>query len=221
MVLRSKYTKNGQLSTEEFEHGASLTVLLLMIIENIFAGQDKTIDESCSVFLAGPSAGDVEMLGGWRRSLKDRLSTLDSPKLDKIQLIMPEPESGLWSDVITDEYNEEDQTNWEYEAMLKSKVIAFWLPTFWTPEKAGAYPPNIGPSTRFEFGFFLHEALKNPRRGFIVGSPREAQSLTWAKVITKKYGYTWHYPDPNKNWEMVPAAFIQNIVSELVALKDI
>jgi hypothetical protein len=189
-----------------------------MKMHTVYAGDDTVIDSTCSIFLAGPSAGDVEMLGGWRRQLKDRLTQLNHDQVEKIQLILPEPESGLWSDVITEDYKEENQTLWEYETMLNSRVIAFWLPTYWTPEKAGAYPPNIGPSTRFEFGFFLHEALKNPRKALVVGSPENAESLTWARVLCEKYGIHWHHPDPAKNWELIPASFLENILSELANL---
>jgi hypothetical protein len=93
--------------------------------------------------------------------------------------------------------------------MLESKVVAFWLPTFWTSEKAGSYPANIGPSSRFEFGFFLSNAIQNKNQIIIVGSPHRAESLNWAKILCEKYGISWHYPDTD---DAIPNSFYNAIV---------
>lgn len=186
-----------------------------MTIQTIFAGSKAPIDTANSIFLAGPGAGDVHMLGGWRRMLVKRLEKHEAHTGKHVQLIIPEPESGLWDDLINDKYTEKEQTLWEHQHLMNSRVVAFWLPTYWNAESAGSYPANIGPSSRFELGFHLSQLLKDKNRKLIIGSPKNAQALNWAKVITEKYSIKWHYPDPEKNWQFIPESFIDEMISGL------
>jgi hypothetical protein len=185
-----------------------------MIIETLFAGSDQKINAHNSVFLAGPSPKDGDMLNGWRRQFIKKFESIEVQHTNSLQLIIPEPETGYWNDVMTDHYTEKDQTLWEHEKMVNSKVVAFWLPTFWTPKNAGSYPANIGPSSRFEFGFFLSNAIRNQNQKIIVGSPHRAESLNWAKILCEKYGIHWHYPDTD---DAIPNSFFNAIIN---AVKD-
>lgn len=186
-----------------------------MEVEVIFAGSHESIHPTRSVFLAGPSPKEGAMLQSWRRQIIAHLKGMNHEHLDHLQLIVPEPKSGYWNDVMSNKYTEKDQTLWEHDCMLKSKVIAFWLPTFWTSKNAGVYPSNIGPSSRFEFGFFLHNSLVSEQQKIVVGSPKKAESLQWAQVLCEKYGIPWIYPESSNKQGSIPPSFYTAILSKL------
>jgi len=99
-------------------------------------------------------------------------------------------------------------------------ITAFWLPTYWDKETSGNFAPNIGPTSRWEFGFFFQEYLKNPiKRHFIVGSPEDAESIKWAKKISDIYGIKWHILKKEDKSELVAESFIHEIAETLIKNK--
>ena len=192
-----------------------------MEVEVIFAGSDAPVNPNQSVFLAGPSPKDGALLQSWRRQLIERFKSTPHKRIDHLQLIVPEPETGHWRDVMSNDYTEKHQTLWEHNCMLKSKVIAFWLPTFWTPKNAGVYPANIGPSSRFEFGFFLNNSIRNAEQKLVVGSPEKAESLQWAQVLCEQYGITWHFSESDAKQADIPPSFYGAILKQLDERKQL
>ena len=92
-------------------------------------------------------------------------------------VISPEPESGKWSDIDIPHPTSElenvrnKQMPWELQYLTLSDITAFWLPTYWSKKSSEEFAPNIGPTSRWEFGYFLQEYLKDrDKKRFIVGS---------------------------------------------------
>lgn len=112
------------------------------------------------------------------------------------------------------------QTPWEWQYLTLCDITAFWLPTYWTLDAAGPFPANIGPTSRWEFGYYLQEYLKNPtKRTFIVGSPEDAESVKWAKRITDIHGIKWHFLKRENKEALVASSFIEEIATTLVDKK--
>ena len=96
-------------------------------------------------------------------------------------------------------------------------ITVFWLPTYWNQEDAGVFPANIGPTSRWEFGFFLQEYLKNKdKRHFIIGAPEDAESVKWAKRMTDIYNIKWHTLKKEDKEQLVPQSLIDEIVETLL-----
>lgn len=156
-------------------------------IRTLFSRNHETVFPKLGVFLAGPTPPDGAMTTGWRRVVTERLKA--DKRLDASMIVVsPEPESGYWSEI--DNLNPKNelevvrdkQMPWELQYLNLCDITAFWLPTYWTAESAEEFAPNIGPTSRWEFGFFFQEYLKNPqKRHFIIGSPEDAESIKWAK----------------------------------------
>ena len=99
-------------------------------------------------------------------------------------------------------------------------ITTFWLPTYWDKKTAGIFAPNIGPTSRWEFGYYLQEYLKNrQRRDFIIGSPEDAESIKWAKKITDIHGIEWHFLKKENKEELVADSFIEEIAKTLIRNK--
>lgn len=141
-------------------------------------------------------------------------------------VVSPEPKTGFWSEIDNlDPQNElevvrDKQMPWELQYLQLCDITAFWLPTYWKPEEAGVFAPNIGPTSRWEFGYFFQEYLKNPaRRDFIIGSPEDAESVKWAKKITDIHGVKWHFLPKSDKPKLVADSFIEEIAETLLRNK--
>ena len=191
----------------------------------LFARDHDTVYPKQGVFLGGASPPDGEMINGWRRKIISALKK-DTRLNAQMMLVSPEPESGFWEDIdIVDKDNDTEslrrqQTLWEFQYLRSCDITTFWLPTYWTKERSGVFAPNIGPSTRWEFGYFLQEYLKDPQqKDFIVGSPEDAQGLDWAKEITRMHGIRWHSLKKADKSDLVADSFIQEIADTLISNK--
>ncbi|MEM1217020.1 MAG: nucleoside 2-deoxyribosyltransferase domain-containing protein [Bacteroidota bacterium] len=192
-------------------------------IRTLFAREHETVFPRLGVFLAGPTPPSGKMRSGWRRVVIESLRADD--RLDPSMLVVaPEPESGQWTSIDhADPQTELDivrdkQIPWELQYLQLCDITAFWLPTYWDAETAGVFTPNIGPTSRWEFGYFFQEFLKNPtRRHFIVGSPADAESVKWAKRITDMHGVKWHTLPVDRKQGLVVDSFIEEIANTLLA----
>ena len=191
-------------------------------IRTLFSRNHDTVTPKLGVFLGGASPPDVEMKTGWRRKIITKL-TQDKRLDQSMMLVAPEPESGFWKDIDGEEPERDvdelwkKQTHWELQYLKLCDITTFWLPTYWTKEKSGVFSPNIGPSTRWEFGYFLQEYLKDmDNKDFIVGSPEDAQGLEWAKEISNMHGIKWHTLNKNDKHHLVADSFIEEIANTLV-----
>jgi len=190
-------------------------------IRALFSRSHDTVFPKLGVFLGGPTPPSGQMLHGWRRKVVDSLRANDL--LDPSMIVVsPEPISGDWAEI--DNLNPKNelevvrdkQMPWEIQYLQLCDITTFWLPTYWTKEESGIFPPNIGPTSRWEFGYFLQEYLKNSsRRNFIIGSPEDAESIKWAKKITDIHGIKWHFLPKEQKHELVAGSFIDEIVETL------
>ena len=133
----------------------------------LFAREHVTVYPNRSVFLAGPTPPDGNMVSGWRRSVIEQLQSHDLD--DTYTVVIPEPETGEWNSIVaTDDADasarKNDQIGWELQYLELCQVTAFWLPVYWTEKNAGPFPPNIGPTTRWEFGMMFQKVLEHPSR---------------------------------------------------------
>ncbi len=188
-------------------------------IRAIFAREEVDFNPERSVFLAGPSPGDGDMLLGWRRKVLKDLQA-DPLLNDEMSLVIPEPRSGYWEDInesASEEEEHDTEMDWEVKHLERCRITAFWLPMYWKKEVSENFPPNIGPSTRWEFGFFFHRYLQaRKERSFVVGSPEDAQNIRWAKKISIDAGLTWHSLPKSSKVELVASSFTEEIKSELL-----
>jgi hypothetical protein len=191
----------------------------------LFARDDDTVYPKQGVFLGGASPPDGEMKNGWRRKLIAKLK--EDARLDAdMLLVAPEPSSGNWKDIDHQEpYSDskalwKKQTHWELQYLRSCDITTFWLPTYWTKKRSGVFAPNIGPSTRWEFGYFLQEYLHDQQnRDFIVGSPEDAQGIDWAKEITRLHGIKWHSLKNKDKSKLVADSFVDEIANTLIRNK--
>lgn len=191
------------------------------MIRILFSRDHTTIYPKLGVFLAGPTPPSGEMKLGWRRKIIDALRV--DERLDpSMTVVAPEPESGDWKDIEVDTSTAlgkvlNKQVPWEWQYLNLCDITAFWLPTYWQTEQSENFPNNIGPTTRWEFGYYFQEYLKNPsRRSFIIGSPEDAESIKWAKRITDIHGIKWHFLEKEKKHELVAQSFIDEIAKSLI-----
>ncbi len=194
-------------------------------IRLLYSRNHDTVYPKLGVFLGGPTPPSGEMKQGWRRKIVDRLS--EDKRLDPSMIVVsPEPESGNWSDI--DNLNPKNelevvrdkQMPWELQYLNLCDITTFWLPTYWTKEQSGIFAPNIGPTSRWEFGYFFQEYLKNSgKRDFIIGSPEDAESIKWAKKITDIHGIKWHFLKEKDKEKLVADSFIEEIAETLIRNK--
>lgn len=191
-------------------------------IRTLFSRKHDTVFPKLGVFLAGPTPPDSEMKTGWRRKIVNELKK-DKKLNPSMIVVSPEPETGYWAEI--DNLNPKNklevihdkQMPWELQYLNLCDITAFWLPTYWTKENAGIFAPNIGPTSRWEFGYFFQEYLKNPsKRNFIIGSPEDAESIKWAKKITDIHGIKWHFLKKEHKAELVAQSFINEIAETLI-----
>lgn len=192
-------------------------------IRSLFSRDHATVIPKLGVFLAGPTPPDGAMGTGWRRKIIQQLQQ-DERLNPSMIVVAPEPKTAYWKDIDNPnpknalERIEDKQMPWELQYLQLCDITAFWLPTYWTAESAGVFAPNIGPTSRWEFGYFLQEYLKAPtKRKFIVGSPADADSVKWAKKITDIHNIHWHYLPTNQKDKLVADSFIEEIAQTLIS----
>jgi hypothetical protein len=191
-------------------------------IRTLFSRSHDTVLSKLGVFLAGPTPPSGEMKSGWRRIVVDRL--VKDERLDPRMLVVsPEPITGNWAEIDNKNPQSElenvrnQQIPWELQYLQLCDITAFWLPTYWKKEQSTAFPANIGPTSRWEFGYFFQEYLKNPtKKHFIIGSPEDAESLNWAKQITATNGIHWHTLKKDEKSKLVADSFIEEIAETLL-----
>lgn len=191
-------------------------------IRSLFSRKHDTVFPKLGVFLAGPTPPSGAMQTGWRRKVMQQLT--QDERLDaSMMVVAPEPEDGHWASIENPapanelENVRNKQMPWELQYLTLCDITAFWLPTYWTADTAGVFPANIGPTSRWEFGYFLQEYLKNPtKRSFIIGSPEDAESVKWAKKITDIHGIPWHFLPKAQKEELVTASFVEAIADTLI-----
>jgi len=194
-------------------------------IRTLFSRKHDTVFPKLGVFLAGPTPPDGEMKNGWRRKIISELKK-DEGLNPSMIIVSPEPASGNWKEIDNLypknelEVVRDKQMPWELQYLQLCDITAFWLPTYWTKEASGVFAANIGPTSRWEFGYFFQEYLKNPqKRDFIIGSPVDAESIKWAKKITDIHGIKWHFLAKEDKAELVADSFIEEIAETLIKNK--
>ncbi len=195
------------------------------IIRSLFSRKHETVFPKLGVFLAGPTPPSGEMKSGWRRKIVSELKK--DHRLDPSMIVVsPEPETGDWEEINNPnpknelEVVQDKQMPWELQYLNLCDITTFWLPTYWSKEQAENFAPNIGPTSRWEFGYFLQEYLKNPmKRDFIIGSPEDAESVKWAKKITDIHGIRWHFLKKENKSQLVADSFIEEIKKTLIKNK--
>ena len=194
-------------------------------IRILFSRNHETVFPKLGVFLGGPTPPSGEMKNGWRRKIVSELRK--DKRLDPSMIVVsPEPKTGDWEEIDnTHPKNElevvrDKQMPWELQYLQLCDITTFWLPTYWTKEESEIFAPNIGPTSRWEFGYFFQEYLRNPRkRDFIIGSPEDAESIKWAKKITDIHGIKWHFLKKENKKELVAKSFIDEIANTLLKNK--
>lgn len=193
-------------------------------IRTLFSRNHELVYPKLGVFLGGPTPPNGEMESGWRRIILEKL--IQDKRLDPSMLIVsPEPESGNWKNIesgissLKDKVND-DQIAWEWQYLKLCDITAFWLPTYFSEDKSGVFPNNIGPTTRWEFGYYFQEYLKNKTdKHFIIGSPEDAESVNWAKKLAAANSVHWHILKKEDKHKQVADSFIEEIATTLIKNK--
>ncbi len=188
----------------------------------VYAREHATVFPGLGVFLAGPTPPEGEMLSGWRRVVIDKL--VADPRLDpRMVVVAPEPRAGRWADIDVDtghpKYDDavNKQIPWEWQYLRACDITVFWLPTYWQAQKSGVFAPNIGPTTRWEFGYFLQSSLADPRRTFLAGAPADADSVKWVRRMLASHRLPWFELNQVDKDKLVPDSLIDAIVAALLA----
>ncbi len=191
-------------------------------IRTLFSRNHETIFPKLGVFLGGPTPPSGNMKNGWRNTIINRLQ--NDSRLDPSMIVVaPEPQSGVWEDIdISEPKNELEviknkQMPWELQYLRLCDITAFWFPSYWNKSTAEHFSANIGPTSRFEFGYFLQEYLKNPaKRSFIIGGPEDAENIQWARKISSMNGIKWHTLKKKDKGKLVADSFVEEISNTLI-----
>jgi len=195
-------------------------------IRVLYSRNHGTIYPGLGVFLAGPTPPDGQMERGWRRALIQRL--LDDDRLDPtMAVVAPEPETGQWDDTFVRSGRPKHdaavngQIAWEWMYLGLCDITVFWLATYWSEERAAPFPGNIGPTTRWEFGFYFQEYLKaRSRRTFVVGAPEDADAVKWPRRLALANGVEWHVlPRADKD-RLVPDSVVDAVTTALLRNRE-
>lgn len=191
-------------------------------IRSLFSRDHETVFPRLGVFLAGPTNSSGDMLQGWRRVIVDKLKS-DKRLNSSMIVVSPEPENGNWDSIDLPlpknklEEVRSKQIPWEWQYLKLCDIHAFWMPTYWSTGNSNCFSPNIGPTARLEFGYFLQEYLKNKdTRNFIIGSPEDSESMNWIKQMTEIHNIKWHILKKEDKSKLVADSFIEEIASVLV-----
>src|SRR5262249_46633289 len=109
------------------------------------------------------------------------------------------------------------QIPWEWQYLNLCDVSVFWLATYWGDDEGGVFRGNIGPTTLWEYDYYLQEYLKNPRkRTFIAGAPADTRDVKWARQIAVANGVEWHELSVDCKDEQIPGSLVEAIITALV-----
>ena len=114
-----------------------------------------------SIFLAGPTPRKKE-IKSWRFEAIDYLQKLEFNGV----VYVPEDENGGMSK------NQKDQSNWEKEALVETKIIVFWIPR--------RLPDMPGFTTNVEFGLWIKSGK------VLYGRPEWAQKIGYLDWLYKE-----------------------------------
>ena len=194
-------------------------------IRVLYSRSHTTIHAGVGVFLAGPTPDEDTMPRGWRRKVVAAL--LADPRLCPcMTVVVPEPESCRWADIVTttgrprhdDAVNKQIQWEWQYLELCRTTAI--WLPTYWSAEASTPFPANIGPTSRWEFGYWVARwERESELREVIVGSPEDAEGVKWARYLARSRGLTWHTLERSRKGELVAPSFVEGIQQALLRRK--
>ncbi|HEY9842738.1 MAG TPA: hypothetical protein V6D23_19895 [Candidatus Obscuribacterales bacterium] len=193
-----------------------------MPLRVLYSRDHTTVWPGLGVFLAGPTPPEEQMLSGWRRVIIERLKA--DPRLDaRMVVVAPEPESASWAAIerhdgpVSLNRVHNKQIPWEWQYLRACDITAFWLPTYWQADLAEPFAANIGPTSRWEFGFYFQEYLRDPlRRSFIVGGPEDAEGVKWVRRLSESYRLEWHHLAKADKSLLVADSFIEAIVQALL-----
>jgi len=122
-----------------------------------------------SIFLAGPTPRRLD-IKSWRPIA---INILEELEFDGLVLI---PEKRDWKT----KFEYDDQIYWEWEAMARCSLVAFWIPR--------SFPDMPALTTNVEFGFCIG---KQDKRTILYGRPNEVEKC---KYLDKLYSLYWDYP---------------------------
>ena len=194
-------------------------------VRQLWARDHTTVHAGMGVFLGGPTPPDGQMEKSWRRAAIARLAA--DPRLCPcMTVVSPEPESGRWADVEVDTGHPcrdravNQQTQWEWQYLERCAITAFWLPTYWGEDKSGPFPPNIGPTTRWEVGYFFSRWERSPQSfDIILGSPDDADGVKWPLRLARSRGVPWYHLAKQEKEALVADAFVEAIAQALLRRK--
>ena len=193
----------------------------------LFAREHETVYGKLGAFLAGPTPPEESMNVSWRRRLISLLKEDD--RLDASMLVVaPEPEQCSWKSIIKysgdKDYDKvvNKQIPWELQYLSLCDITVFWFATYWSDEKGGVFPGNIGPTARLEFGYYLQEYLKRSNdRTFIVGAPDDAESIEWVKEIVSRHNLDWHGLAVKDKDKLVPDSLVEALINAFIKNKRV
>jgi hypothetical protein len=82
------------------------------------------------------------------------------------------------------------------------------------------FPANIGPTSRWEFGYYFSRWEHRPQNyDLVLGSPEDAQSLKWPIRLARSRRLPWHFLERDRKDERVSSGFVEAIVQALLARK--
>ncbi len=124
----------------------------------------EVIEGNKSIFLAGPTIRNVDMVGwqkgGWR---KEALEILKELGFDGV-VYVPEFETP------SPELDYKKQTHWEWNALHNSTVIVFWIPRI--------FPDLPALTTNVEFGYYLGIG-----KNVVYGRPDNAHKVRYLDML--------------------------------------
>jgi hypothetical protein len=134
-----------------------------------------------SIFLAGPTPRPAksgqEPVPSWR---PDALSHLAAAGFDG-DVYVPEAADWLQHD------NYDGQIRWEWEALSKATVVAFWIPREILQEQDGETSLKMPAfTTNVEFGLYAQSGKA------MLGYPTGAEKMSYLAAVGKKYGMPVH-----------------------------
>lgn len=194
-------------------------------IRVLYAREHTTVHAGVGVFLAGPTPPDGQMSVGWRKAVIDGLRS-DERLCPCMLVVAPEPRTGHWPDAVTSTGQPQTdeainkQIQWEWQYLEACKVTAFWLPTYWYGDDHGPYPPNIGPTSRYEFGYVMGRwEFSQGRFDVVLGSPDNASGVKWAQHLARSRGVPWYGLATAQRAQLVGESFVEAIAQKLLARK--
>ena len=130
----------------------------------MYSDNSRPVISPMSIFLAGPTPRDPNV-ESWRPQSIEYLKSIDF----RGYVYVPERSDG-WSG----DYEYDEQIEWEENALIKSKVIVFWIPR--DLETMPAYTSNI------EWGYWT---ARKPEK-LVLGAPENAPKMAYLRYYANK-----------------------------------